>query len=311
MKDIYIVLNHLAESHRHVLSRWRAHLILRQTADPLYKEDKARRVVKKLEKEQLIKPLEETEGRLYQVTSPYARQEPTPYEIVSEAYFTSIFCYSTAFQLRQLSDQRSREVHLFLPKQKPSGTLQFSSKQELKQAPDNLLIPLGSSISDWRTTSLPQYIHLSQIQNHPLSIHQTKSDWLFGYETIDHEEVTVRCTDLERTLIDGLRYPRRCGGLNEVFRGWVRALEEISRDRLVAYAEQFDQLILYQRLGFVMETLELDHPKLQQWKEEKTRRGGSRVLNPSKEYSSTYSEEWDLSLNHPTSILDTKDVSYS
>jgi predicted transcriptional regulator of viral defense system len=115
---------------------------------------------------------------------------------------------------------------------------------------------------------------------------------------------------LERTLIDGLRQPKYCGGLNEVFRGWVRA-EGLSADTLVAYAEQFDQKILYQRLGFVMETLDMRHERLAFWKEQKAPRGGSRVLNPEREYSSEYSDEWNISINHPISILTERDASYS
>jgi predicted transcriptional regulator of viral defense system len=142
-----------------------------------------------------------------------------------------------------------------------------------------------------------------------LKTHQLKDDWVFGHSTPSVHSVPVRCTDVERTLIDGLKQPRYCGGLSEVFRAWVRA--DPDPNRLVDYTERLDRLILYQRVGFVMETLGMQHAHFAQWKAEKSPRGGSRVLNPEKEYASSYSEEWNLSINHPTSILDTRDASYS
>ena len=103
-----------------------------------------------------------------------------------------------------------------------------------------------------------------------------------------------------------------------MFRAWVRAADAnpaeggpLDLDRLVGYAERFDQLILYQRAGFVIETLGLRHPRLDAWKKDKVVRGGSRVLDPDRPYAPTFSEAWGLSLNHPTAILTERDASVS
>lgn len=309
------VIKRLAEDGRHVLTRWRAHLILRQEIDPLYKADRARRVVSRLEKEDLIRPIdtERRAARIFEVSAPYAKWELNPLEVFAEAYYGGFYCYGTAFELHQLTDQRARTLHMLLPKQKPASPRGFADREELDQARHNLSIPVGSRLEDWRAFDLPSFIWIDTAGDHGIRTHKTKDEWLFGWETIERGGVPLRCANIERTLIDGLRRPKYCGGLNEVFRGWVRAKnrEDLPTYELIEQASWFDQSILYQRLGFVMETLGMEHPELERWKAEEAQRGGSRLLDPEGEYSSTYSEEWALSINHPISILETEDTSYS
>ena len=304
MKDHFFVLQHLANENRHILSSWRTLLILQRDRSPYYTEDKAEKVIRKLHREELIESI--SGQTLYQVTSPYARSNVNIYELVGEAYPSGLFAFSTALELHRLTEQRSREVHLYLdPSYKPGRVLRQTN-------PDAgaLVIPAGTSAAEWRMQSLPRNVRLTEYEGHTITPHSTKSEWIFGHEVVETNGVAVRCTDIERTLIDGLRYPRHCGGMSEVFRAWVRA-ERLSPARLVEYAERLDQLILYQRLGFVMETLGLHHDRMEQWKREKSPRGGSRVLNPDRDYSSTYSGDWNLSINHPTAILEARDASYS
>lgn len=308
-----LVLRHLAENGRRILTRWRAHLILRQEVDPLFKESRANRVVNRLREQELITALEgnRKKARIFQVTTPYVRKEVSPYEVFAEAYYGAFFCYATAFQLHRLSDQRARILHMLMPSERPSSTLRARSRDELADGPGRLSMPIGSELSDWRAVEVPRFIWIEEAAGHEASPHQTKTEWLFGWEEAEVDGVPIRRADQERALIDGLREPGLCGGLNEVFRAWVRAREEVDRDRLTTYGERFGRSILYQRLGFVMETLGLEHPALERWKANQTQRGGSRLLDPSGEYSSTYSEEWALSINHPISILETEDPSYS
>ena len=144
---------------------------------------------------------------------------------------------------------------------------------------------------------------------YPGSLNQ---EWLFfGSTIIPIDDVNVKTFSLERVLVDGLRTPKYCGGLNEVFRAWVRAINQINMNKIVDCVERYDITILYQRVGFVAETLGLTHPNFQKWKENKAPRGGSRLLNPDNEYESQFSEEWNISINHPVSILKTKDDTYS
>ena len=67
----------------------------------------------------------------------------------------------------------------------------------------------------------------------------------------------VRVSDLERTIIDGLKQPVHCGGLTEVAKGlWMRR-QDMNVDRLVQYAKRIGVGAVVRRLGFLLETYEM------------------------------------------------------
>jgi predicted transcriptional regulator of viral defense system len=67
----------------------------------------------------------------------------------------------------------------------------------------------------------------------------------------------VRVSDLERTVIDGLKLPEHCGGFTEVAKGFWMRREAISPGKLVDYALQIDVGAVVRRLGFLLETFEV------------------------------------------------------
>lgn len=81
---------------------------------------------------------------------------------------------------------------------------------------------------------------------------------LFGLA--DHwvtKQEKVRVSDLERTIIDGLKQPEHCGGLTEVAKGlWMRR-QDMKVDRLVEYARRIGVGAVLRRLGFLLETYEM------------------------------------------------------
>ncbi len=85
-----------------------------------------------------------------------------------------------------------------------------------------------------------------------------KPEHFFG--TIDHwvtkqEKVTV--SDLERTVLDGLRQPEYCGGVTEVAKGlWIRRAD-VDVARLIEYALRLNVGAVMRRLGFLMEVYDL------------------------------------------------------
>jgi len=85
-----------------------------------------------------------------------------------------------------------------------------------------------------------------------------KSEWFFGlihHWVTKQEKVTV--SDLERTVIDGLRQPEHCGGVSEVAKGiWMRR-EAIHVGRLIEYALKLDVGAVIRRLGYIMELYEI------------------------------------------------------
>ena len=63
----------------------------------------------------------------------------------------------------------------------------------------------------------------------------------------------VRVSDLERTIIDGLKQPEYCGGLTEVAKGlWMRH-QDVNINRLISYAIKIGVGVVFRRLGFLLE----------------------------------------------------------
>jgi len=82
----------------------------------------------------------------------------------------------------------------------------------------------------------------------------TPRKYFFG--VTDHwatKEMQVKVSDLEKTVIDGLRQPEYCGGLTEVAKGlWMRH-QDMTPARLIEYAKKTGIGAVVRRLGFLME----------------------------------------------------------
>jgi len=84
-------------------------------------------------------------------------------------------------------------------------------------------------------------------------IHSQKK-FFFGLS--DHwvtKQEKVRVSDLERTVIDGLKEPKYCGGLTEVAKGlWMRR-HDIKVDQLIKYSLKLNKGAIIRRLGYLLE----------------------------------------------------------
>ena len=78
--------------------------------------------------------------------------------------------------------------------------------------------------------------------------------YFFGLS--DHwvtKQEKVIVSDLERTIIDGLKQPEYCGGLTEVAKGlWMRH-QDVNINRLISYAIKISVGAVIRRLGFLLE----------------------------------------------------------
>ena len=89
-----------------------------------------------------------------------------------------------------------------------------------------------------------------------------KPEHLFG--TTDHwatKTEKVRVSDIERTVVDGLKQPEHCGGFTEVAKGFWMRREDIDAGKLVDYALRLGVGAVIRRLGYVLETFEVDAPR--------------------------------------------------
>ncbi|MCC6334912.1 MAG: transcriptional regulator [Myxococcales bacterium] len=88
-----------------------------------------------------------------------------------------------------------------------------------------------------------------------------KRENLFGIvEVWATKTERVHVSDLERTVIDGLKQPEHCGGLTEVAKGFWMRRDAIAVPKLVDYALRLGVGAVVRRLGFLLETFEIDAP---------------------------------------------------
>lgn len=124
-----------------------------------------------------------------------------------------------------------------------------------------------------------------------------KRDDLFGI--VEHwvtKTERVRVSDLERTVVDGLKQPEHCGGFTEVAKGYFIRRDAIDPTKLVDYALRLDVGAVIRRLGFLLETFEVPaSAALERLRAELT--SSYALLDPLMPTDGPYQARWRLRLN--------------
>ena len=124
-----------------------------------------------------------------------------------------------------------------------------------------------------------------------------KPEHLFG--TIEHwvtKTEQVHVSDLERTIIDGLKQSEYCGGITELAKGFWMRRDDIDLGKLVDYALRIDVGAVIRRLGFLLETFEVDAPReLERLQQKLT--AAYAVLDPLLPDEGKFMARWRLRLN--------------
>ena len=90
----------------------------------------------------------------------------------------------------------------------------------------------------------------------------TPKKYFFG--TMDHwvtKQEKIQVSDLEKTVIDGLKQPEYCGGLTEVAKGLWMQHQSLNHERLMEYAQKTDVGAVTRRLGFLLELYQIGQDK--------------------------------------------------
>lgn len=106
----------------------------------------------------------------------------------------------------------------------------------------------------------------------------------------------VFVSDLERTVLDGLKMPEYCGGITEVAKGFWMKRSEINYSKLVDYAEKLNIGAVYRRLGYLLEVYKIDCPKEIERLQKKITRSYS-LLDPTLLEEGKHQTRWQLQLN--------------
>jgi predicted transcriptional regulator of viral defense system len=110
-------------------------------------------------------------------------------------------------------------------------------------------------------TSTPFLIRSRRIFGTEFFFHRCKLDEIFGLtEVCLNQTEQVKVSDLERTLLDGLRHPRYCGGFSEVAKAIAIKRGQIHPERLLEYATRLGVGAVSKRLGFLMDLYDVGNP---------------------------------------------------
>jgi predicted transcriptional regulator of viral defense system len=180
---------------------------------------------------------------------------------------TSSLLYKAA--KRGLVSRLKRGLFVIVPAELGSATEFFGNPYLVASHLANsapYFISHGSAMELHRMVTQPQFVIFVSSTKRILTqtLHGTKFQFvylknahLFG--TMKHwvtKEQAVEVSDLERTILDGLRQPEYCGGVTDVAKGlWIRRAD-IRPQKLVEYAAaRFRSGAVTRRLGYLLELL--------------------------------------------------------
>ena len=142
-----------------------------------------------------------------------------------------------------------------------------------------------------------QQIKTHQILGTKFNFITCKPEHYFGFKKywVNKSEM-ILLSDLERTVLDGLKMPEHCGGITEVAKGFWMKRDEINYSTLVDYAEKLDIGAVYRRLGYLLEIYRIDCPKEIERLQKKITQPYS-LLDPTLLKEGQYQTRWRLQLN--------------
>lgn len=134
--------------------------------------------------------------------------------------------------------------------------------------------------------------HPAEVRQRPIMVLETKTAGASVQVRGNH----VRVATIGQTFLDMVQKPDLCGGMTHIIDVW----EEHARsylEEIVAAVDTAHAAIAKSRAGYILEErLGLIHPTVASWKA-LGQRGGSRKLDPDKDFAPEFSETWMLSLN--------------
>jgi predicted transcriptional regulator of viral defense system len=146
-------------------------------------------------------------------------------------------------------------------------------------------------------TSTPKRLRDRTIHGTEFRFVFVPAEHMFGVAThwITKQDA-VRISDLERTLIDGLRQPGYCGGIAEVAKGlWMRH-EDLKTSRIIEYALRLRVGSVIRRLGYMLDLYRLA-PELELERLRSALTATYSLLDPVMPKEGPHIAKWRLRLN--------------
>lgn len=121
----------------------------------------------------------------------------------------------------------------------------------------------------------------------------------FGIEEIWVNEVKIRITDPERTLLDGLIAPQYCGDFAEVIHAFEVRMSKLDLEGIIEYALSLDSATA-KRLGWILEQQGIESLRLERLRAISIK--GYRVLDPTGPRRGQCDKRWMIQVNLPGKV---------
>jgi predicted transcriptional regulator of viral defense system len=144
-----------------------------------------------------------------------------------------------------------------------------------------------------------QIISTKQIKNininsYPIHATTYTTKKFYGYQKIENFIIATP----EKTIIDSLYQPNKCGGFNEYIKNLQNAWKQLDQKKLFEYLIRFDNKSLISRIGFLIDQLQLEKNNfLEKLQEHKS--NAPVKLNPFRQKHGKYNSEWNIIINQP------------
>jgi predicted transcriptional regulator of viral defense system len=142
-----------------------------------------------------------------------------------------------------------------------------------------------------------QRIHNREVLNVKYNFVTLSKRKFFGFEPTVVGTYKVNVSNREKTLADALDHPEYCGGVLEVAKSLLNAERKVSMGRIVSYAERMRNTAILKRLGYLIESLELNAESEILSMMRAMISPGMSTLDPTRPKTGTYNTRWNLLVN--------------
>ena len=134
--------------------------------------------------------------------------------------------------------------------------------------------------------------HPPRVRRRDVHVYESKAAGAF----LKNRGSEIHLSTIGQTFLDMLQRPDLCGGMSHVLDAWEEHAGTYL-DEIVAAVDTATSGIVKSRAGYILEErLDMHHRGIEHWKAF-AQRGGSRKLDPAKDFAPPFSEKWMISLN--------------
>lgn len=131
-------------------------------------------------------------------------------------------------------------------------------------------------------------VHFQFIYHNKKHFFGNKKTWIDSFNK-------VQCSDVEKTIIDGLFKPQYAGGITEITKAIYKSKDKIDYQKLLQYAILFDSQAVIKRLGFLLEIIDVKNSIIHDLQKFKT--NSIVLLEPSYPKTGKAISRWSVQQN--------------